>query len=114
MARLTKSSRTKVSGTAAEKEAKRMAAEIVMIADDAAGDYVVKKTAKSKVDKAAPEKILDRSAIARAKLRIDVRMWLMVRLAPHIYGVPAVKPSSRSQSPQPFHLDIDLDPDPDA
>jgi hypothetical protein len=72
--------------------AERMAREIVAIADDASRDEVKhihttesKKTAGS------------RESIGRDKLRIEVRMWLMARLAPHLYGAPRPK----EQEPDP-------------
>jgi|GEM_PF-5395858 len=33
----------------------------------------------------------DKEALARAKFRVEVRMWLMTRLAPHAYGTSAPK-----------------------
>lgn len=87
--------------TKSERDAARMAQEIVTIADDAAGDYIQKENAKGQV-----QTVPDRDNIARAKLRIDVRMWLMARLAPHIYGAAATKPTP--PPPEPFDIDIDL------
>lgn len=40
----------------------------------------------------------DKDALAHAKLRIDVRMWLMARLAPHLYGASA--PKQQDQDPK--------------
>lgn len=82
-----------------------MAAEIIAIADDATGDYVERENAKGQVNM-----VFDRDNIARAKLRIDTRMWLMARLAPHIYGTPtAAKPAS-GHTPEHINVNIDLGP----
>ncbi len=89
--------------TKAEKDAAKMAAEIIAIADDAAGDFIEKENAKGQV-----QTVLDRENIARAKLRIDVRMWLMARIAPHIYGAVATKPAP--PGPAPFDIEFDFGP----
>jgi hypothetical protein len=81
--------------------AEKMAAEIIAIADDTVGDYVEKENAKGKL-----QMVPDRENIARAKLRIDVRMWLMARLAPQVYGTGAAKPGQ--PAPEPFGLLVDL------
>ena len=62
-------------------KAERLAAEIVAIADDISGDILTTTNAKQETIRTP-----NREAIARAKLRIDTRMWLMARLAPHLYG----------------------------
>ncbi|MDX2142999.1 MAG: hypothetical protein SFV19_06570 [Rhodospirillaceae bacterium] len=66
-------------------KAERMAEEILAIADDPFADMADVAAAAPTTAKAAS----DREALARAKLRIDVRMWLMARLAPQLYGTGA-------------------------
>ncbi len=78
--------RTDESAAARLAKAERMAKEIVKIADDASGDVVEKPDSKAGV-----KPVVNRYVIARAKLRIETRMWLMARLAPHIYGNAAPK-----------------------
>ncbi len=67
-------------------EAEQMAREIISIADDASQDHVAKQNSKN-AEGQAPV----REVIARAKLRIDVRMWLMARYAPQVFGGGALK-----------------------
>jgi hypothetical protein len=77
-------------GAARTAKAERMAKQIVKIADDATGDVVVKPDPKGG-EKGDTKVVVNRDTIARAKLRIETRMWLMARLAPHIYGSAAPK-----------------------
>jgi hypothetical protein len=86
-------------------KAERMADEIVNIADDASSDVVTKTDAKGD-DKHS----LNRDSIARAKLRIDTRMWLMARLAPQVYGNAA--PKAVETNP-PVSFEIHTTPEPD-
>ena len=81
-------------------QADHMAREIVAIADDVSRDYVDKPAAKN-TDEA--KRVVDREAIARAKLRIDVRMWLMARYAPQVYGGAAPK-TSDTDPPVSFEI----------
>ena len=53
-----------------------MADEIIEIADDARNDWVMRDG----------QRVFDRENINRARLRIDARKWLMVRLAPKKWG----------------------------
>jgi hypothetical protein len=99
---MTKASHTKTAQTKAERDAAKMAVEIIAIADDVAGDFIEKENAKGQV-----QVVPDRENIARAKLRIDVRMWLMARIAPHIYGTQAAKPAP--PGPAPFDIEVDLE-----
>jgi hypothetical protein len=55
----------------------RMADEIVEIADDSTGDTYTDDDGVERTD---------HEVIARAKLRVDTRKWLMSKLAPKKYG----------------------------
>jgi len=86
-------------------KADRMADEIVTIADDASADVL------EKIDpKGGEKRVLNRDCIARAKLRIDTRMWLMARLAPHVYGTAAPK---AAETDPPMSFVIHTTPEPD-
>lgn len=62
---------------AREAQAEHFLDEILEIADDSAGDIEVGKDGQTRVS---------HEAIARAKLRIDTRKWMMSKLAPKKYG----------------------------
>jgi hypothetical protein len=76
---------------ACEQLADRLAAEMVAIADDASRDF--KAGGKDGQDRA-----LDREALARAKLRIEIRRWRAMKLAPQKYGDKA-QPVTRGLAP---------------
>ncbi|MBL8643420.1 MAG: hypothetical protein JNK21_05770 [Rhodospirillaceae bacterium] len=86
--------------------AAQMAAEIVAIADDIRGDVAASGKAGAK---AKPKQAPSREAIARAKLRIDVRMWLMARLAPQIYGTIATRSAAAPSPPAPEPFQVEMD-----
>lgn len=58
--------------------------EIVEISDDCTDDVAFLVTEDSDGDSAKP--FIKHSAIARARLRIDTRKWLMGKMAPKKYG----------------------------
>jgi hypothetical protein len=58
-----------------------MADEILDIADDARNDWVARRKANGE-----GEPMLDHEHVSRAKLRIDVRRWLLSKALPKIYG----------------------------
>lgn len=66
---------------AREEQAENMAGEILAIADDSRGDTEIRMDAKGN-EYEAP----DHEWMARAKLRVDTRKWLMSKLAPKKYG----------------------------
>lgn len=51
--------------------------EIIEIADDASGDFVINERG---------ERIVEHENINRARLKIDARKWLMSKLHPQRYG----------------------------
>jgi len=51
--------------------------EIIEIADDTSGDYVINDRG---------ERVLDKENVHRTRLRIDTRKWLMSKLLPRKYG----------------------------
>jgi hypothetical protein len=58
-----------------------MADEILEIADDARNDWVARRRANGE-----GEPMLDHEHVSRAKLRIEVRRWLLSKALPKIYG----------------------------
>lgn len=62
---------------AREIQAERMAEEVVTIADDGARDVRLTEDG---------EEIVDHDHIARAKLRVDARKWLVSKILPKKYG----------------------------
>ena len=53
-----------------------MVDEILELADDARSDWVMRDG----------RRVFDHENVSRARLRIDARKWLMVRLAPKKWG----------------------------
>lgn len=53
------------------------ASEIIEIADDASGDFIINERG---------ERVVDHGNINRARLKIDARKWLMSKLNPQRYG----------------------------
>jgi len=60
-----------------KQQADYMAEDILRIADDSQNDYFMD---------AAGKRIVCQENIARSKLRVDTRKWLMTKLAPKKYG----------------------------
>ena len=80
---------------ACELLADRLVAEMAAIADDASMDF-------KPGGKDGQDRVLDREALARAKLRIETRRWRAAKLAPHKYGD---RPKAASRDPEPFHYE---------
>lgn len=57
-----------------------MAEEIIEIADDGTNDYVV----RAKED--GTDVLVDHDHIARSRLRVDTRKWLLSKALPKVYG----------------------------
>lgn len=53
-----------------------MADDVLEIADDRGGDYVLRDGAT----------MMDSDAVARARLRVDTRKWLLSKALPKVYG----------------------------
>ena len=51
--------------------------EIIEIADDTSGDFIINERG---------ERVVDHEHINRARLRVDARKWLMSKLSPQRYG----------------------------
>jgi hypothetical protein len=66
---------------AREFQAENFAHEILKIADDSSGDYIKKTTADGKV-----VWVEDKENIARCRLQIKTRKWVLARMAPRKYG----------------------------
>ena len=58
-----------------------MAEELMAIADDGANDYIerVDETGKVKL-------VVDHDHIARSRLRVDTRKWVLAKMLPKLYG----------------------------
>lgn len=67
--------------TARERLMEIWADDIIEIAEDGRNDWVERESARGKTFIA-----LDREAVARSRLRIDARQWLLSKLRPEIYG----------------------------
>lgn len=66
---------------ATEHRAILHADELLKIADDRSGDFIVKTR-----DDGSTYEVLDREHIERSKVRIATRQWLIERMAPKRYG----------------------------
>ena len=62
---------------AREAQAELLFDELIQIADDVSQDWVTGPDGQRRLNK---------NAIKAAKLRIDVRKWLIVRMLPKVYG----------------------------
>jgi hypothetical protein len=58
-----------------------LADEILQIADDSRNDFVDRITRSGEV-----ERVLDEEAIARSRMRIAARQWLLAKALPHTFG----------------------------
>lgn len=68
---------------ARELQADHFADEILEIADDGTNDWM-EREAKAKAGETTT--VPDQEHIARSRLRVDARKWLMARMAPKKYG----------------------------
>ncbi len=55
--------------------------EMLEIADDGTNDWVARQAKDGTIDRA-----LDHDHIARSRLRVDTRKWIMSKLKPSLYG----------------------------
>lgn len=62
----------------------RMADEIIEISDDGTNDYTTRQTGKD--GDGGTEKVVNHDHIARSRLRVDTRKWLMSKALPKVYG----------------------------
>jgi hypothetical protein len=58
-----------------------IADEILDISDDSRNDFIIRETEKGRT-----ERIVDQENIARDRLRVDSRKWLLSKLRPDRYG----------------------------
>ena len=65
---------------ARELQAEHYADEIIEISDDATNDWMKRMQGEEVVD------VINHDHIARSRLRVDARKWLMSKLAPKKYG----------------------------
>jgi hypothetical protein len=66
---------------AKEEMAEHFAEEILEIADDGSNDWIEREVESGKIIK-----VVDHEHIARSRLRVDTRKWLMSKLLPKKYG----------------------------
>lgn len=66
---------------AREAQADYYAEEIIEISDDATNDYMLRKN-----NSGEDELVENKDVLARSRLRVDTRKWLMARMAPKKYG----------------------------
>lgn len=62
--------------TARELGYQSMADDLLDIADDKSGDYTLKDGVT----------VMDSEAVARARLRVDTRKWMLSKVLPKVYG----------------------------
>ena len=67
---------------AREHQAERFAEEIIEIADDGSNDWMERELANGN----GTELVINHDHIARSRLRVDTRKWLMSKQASHKYG----------------------------
>lgn len=67
--------------SAREAQADYYAEEIIEISDDGSNDYMLRKNGSGE-----DELVENKDVLARSRLRVDTRKWLMARMAPKKYG----------------------------
>lgn len=65
---------------AREAQADYYAEEIIEISDDGTNDWMLRKQGDEEVE------VENKEVLARSRLRVDTRKWLMARMAPKKYG----------------------------
>jgi hypothetical protein len=65
---------------AREAQADYYAEEIVEISDDGSNDWMLRKQGDDEIE------VENKEVLARSRLRVDTRKWLMARMAPKKYG----------------------------
>ena len=58
----------------------KLADELLEIADDATNDYMMRKRGDEEVE------VVDHDHIARSRLRVDTRKWMLSKVLPKVYG----------------------------
>jgi hypothetical protein len=66
---------------AREAQADYYAEEIIEISDDGTNDFMLRKNGSGE-----DELVENKDVLARSRLRVDTRKWLMARMAPKKYG----------------------------
>ncbi len=67
--------------SAREAQADYYAEEIIEISDDGTNDFMLRKNGSGE-----DELVENKDVLARSRLRVDTRKWLMARMAPKKYG----------------------------
>ena len=67
--------------SAREAQADYYAEEIIEISDDASNDWMTRNRGDGET-----EEVENKEVLARSRLRVDTRKWLMARMAPKKYG----------------------------
>lgn len=55
--------------------------QLLEIADDSRNDWMDRETASGRI-----ERVVDREAMERTRLRLDTRKWMLAKMLPKIYG----------------------------
>jgi hypothetical protein len=58
----------------------RLADELLDISDDATNDYMIRKNGDD------DEEVVNHDHIARSRLRVDTRKWLLSKMLPKVFG----------------------------
>lgn len=66
--------------SAREAQADYYAEEIIEISDDGTNDWMLRKQGDDEIE------VENKEVLARSRLRVDTRKWLMARMAPKKYG----------------------------
>jgi hypothetical protein len=72
--------------SAREAQADYYAEEIIEISDDASNDWMLRNRGEGET-----EEVENKEVLARSRLRVDTRKWLMARMAPKKYGDKVVQ-----------------------
>jgi hypothetical protein len=71
--------------SAREAQADYYAEEIIEISDDGSNDWMLRKQGDDETE------VENKEVLARSRLRVDTRKWLMARMAPKKYGDKVVQ-----------------------
>jgi hypothetical protein len=72
--------------SAREAQADYYAEEIIEISDDGSNDWMERQRGDGEI-----EEVENKEVLARSRLRVDTRKWLMARMAPKKYGDKVVQ-----------------------
>ena len=88
---------------AKERQAEAFNEELLDIADDGRNDWIERENKRTGETFIA----LNEEAVARSKLRIEARKWLMGKMKPKKYGDKTIHTGPDGEAPATFTLNID-------